>query len=189
MKKMLFLITLLGLILSSCSKNIIASSQPRQPQPQADTAIAYKQSLYNSTNLKNILFYNSKEIKLQKSFLKQVVVIENGAVIQTDSLNNVSKVIEKMTPGSILNIDSTKVGDINMVDVSFSKEDYSYNIVFQKTRDGSFVTYSKGKIIFKNKKFPTDLIINGECKLMFYFKKNEVINEINEIANGVKLDE
>ena len=189
MKKTLFLITLLGLIfLSSCSKEIV-SSQSRQLQK--DTAVTYKQSLYNSTNLKNILFYNSKEIKLQKSFLKQVIVIENGAVIQTDSLNNVSKVVEKMTPGSVLNIDSTRVGDINMLNVSFSKQDYSYNLVFQKTRDGSFVLYPKGKIIFNGKRYPVELITNGdgECKLLFFFKKNEVKNEINEIANGVRLSE
>ena len=178
----------MGLILlCGCSTSHMAI-QTTQMQV-VDTPVVYRQSIFNSTNLKNILFYNNKEIKLQKKFVKQIVSIENGKVIQTDSLNNVSKIVEKMTPGSIINIDSTKIGDINLVNVLFSKEDYSYSFTFQKMRDGSFNLYGKGKIIFNGRKYTVDAITDGECKLMFYFKKNEVKTETNEIANGIKLNE
>lgn len=177
----------MGLILCSCvTPNMVVQTTQAQV---IDTPVVYKQSLFFSTNLKNILFYNNKEIKLQKKFIKQIVTIENGKVIQTDSLNNVSKVVEKMTPGSIINIDSTRVGDINLLNVLFSKEDYSYSFSFQKMRDGSFNLYGKGKIIFNGKKYTVDVLTEGECKLMFYFKKNEVKTEVNEVANGIKLNE
>lgn len=203
MKKQLFL-TLLGsiFILSCATQQSVAKKDVVLDDKEVNILIPWKQSFFGNIEIKDsVLFYNSSEIRLDGEFFKQAVFIENGVVNVVDSINSISKVVPSLTAGGLMDIHKSSSGVIDKMKISFSNDDkISYNFIFYKTNEvksiliknkdilvgESFILNGKGELSYKGKQYPVVLKTNGDCILLFYYKKTTIRNEKKESAEGFK---
>lgn len=148
--------------------------------------IIWKQTYYKGLSLKDsVLFYNSTEIRLEGNFFNQSFFVRNGVVNVIDSTSSVSKIVQQETPGGLIDLKRDRNGIINIMYVSFSQNETSYNFSFYRTEDGSFVLNGKAEILFQGKKYPVIAsTIGGNCVLLFYLNREEIKNEVKETAPG-----
>ena len=178
---------LFGFFIFSCSstKEIVEIQKPIETK--IEKPIIWKQSYFKEISLKDsVLFYNSSEILLEGSFFNQSFFVENGVVNVIDSINSVSKIVPKLTPGGFIDMKKNSSGEITIMVVSFSKKETIYKFSFFKTQDGSFILSGKAEIIFNGHKYPVTASITDQCFLLFYFRKQEIKNETIGVAEGWK---
>lgn len=202
MKNLIF-ITLLGLIVVCCKTPQQTTASSLEVEG-LDTPTVWTQSYFKTISLKDsVLFYNSSEIRLEGSFFKQNFFVSNGIVNVIDSINNVSKIVSAGTPGGWIDLKKSSSGEITAMLVSFSKNEATYNFIFNKTKESrnfvwrgrtivaheSFTLNSKAELIFNGHKYPVTAITTGDCILFFYYNKQVIKSEIKESAPGWKTPE
>ncbi len=100
----------------------------------------------------------------------------------TDSTFQIEKLIKKMTPGKI--IEKTQLG-LPLI-ISFSENDQSYlmKFVFLK-EENAFVLSGEGTFEFRGVSYKVKPQTNERCYLLFSLKKEKVVTNIKEEAEGI----
>lgn len=195
MKKLVFLVGLfvLVLFLDGCKQQqqIVSVSEPA-PVAQAQQVsrpIVWKQMYYKDLKLGDkVLFYNSTEIKLSGSFFNQTLSIENGAINVIDSINNVLKTVPTLTAGGLIDLKKSSSKTIEVMFISFSKNDITYKFSFFRKPDGSFTLNGNATLVFSGKNYPITAKADSECLLLFVLNKQEVVKDIIESADGWNIE-
>lgn len=184
----IFIAVLFGFIGCVATKVVTEKPKPQQTE-SVDKPIVWKQSYFKTISLRDsVLFYNSTEIKLEGDFFNQSFSVKDGAVLVVDSINKVSKIVPILTPGGLVDMRKNSSGEINIMVVSFSKNEATYKFSFFRMNDGSFGLNGKAELIFKNHRYPVTAVTIGDCVLLFNYKKEQVIQKIEETAPGWKQD-
>lgn len=135
-----------------------------------------------------VLFFNSVEILLEGDIFNRTHSIENGKVTIIDSINNIFKIVPELTPGGLINMKKSSNGEIQMMVISFSQNETTYQFGFFKRTDGSFLLSGDAKILYLGKEYKVTAQTKGECILLFNFEKKEVKSEIKESAEGWRIE-
>lgn len=190
MKKIIFLLIIVGLIIlvASCQTPKVSVSEDK-PALTAPVENFEKWNPEVSKKLENlgvdpaqISFFNSTDVSLNQMLLKEIVEVVDGEVLMTDSTFQIEKLIKKMTPGKI--IEKTQLG-LPLI-ISFSENDQSYlmKFVFLK-EENAFVLSGEGTFEFRGVSYKVKPQTNERCYLLFSLKKEKVITNIKEEAEGI----
>jgi hypothetical protein len=190
MKKIIFLLIIVGLIIlvASCQTPKVSVSEDK-PALTAPVENFEKWNPEVSKKLENlgvdpaqISFFNSTDVSLNQMLLKEIVEVVDGEVLMTDSTFQIEKLIKKMTPGKI--IEKTQLG-LPLI-ISFSENDQSYlmKFVFLK-EENAFVLSGEGTFEFRGVSYKVKPQTNERCYLLFSLKKEKVVTNIKEEAEGI----
>jgi len=172
---------------ASVQQTTVTPATPSEAQQVLDTPTVWRQSLYRTISLKDsVLFYNSAEIRLEGNFFKQSVHIQNGVVNSIDSITDVLRTVPVLTPGGLIEMKKSSIGDITSMLISFSKNNCTYNFVFTKTTNGSFSLNGKAELVFNRHVYPVTAITTGNCVLLFYYHKQVIRFKDSQSAEGWK---
>lgn len=186
MKNKIFLgIVLLTILFTSSCKT---TREAPQVQQKKEELTVWKQSLFPNIKTSDpVLFFNSTEILLKGSFFNKSTSIEDGKVIVVDSIDNVLKTVPQFTTGGFIQ-ERRPSGVIQIMVVSFSKNEATYVFSFFKQADGSFLLNGKAKLVYQKKEYEVIASTSENCILLFNFEKKEVVNEIKESAEGWRIE-
>lgn len=190
MKKFIFLLIILGLLIlvSSCQAPKVAVSEDK-PALTESVENYEKWNPEVSKKLESlgvdpaqISFFNSTDVSLNQMLLKEIVEVVDGEVLMTDSTFQIEKLIKKMTPGKITGKSQTGLP----LTISFSENDQSYlmKFVFLK-EENAFVLSGEGTFEFRGVSYKVKPQTNERCYLLFSLKKEKVITNIKEQAEGI----
>jgi len=184
--KKLVILTLLGFIIFSCAS--VQQIVTPVSSEQVDTPIIWKQSYFPEIQIKDsVFFYNPDTIRIEKDFLKKTIFVENGIVKAIDSLSLVSKIIPALTAGRWFSGIISSSGEIKQMAISFSrKKETTYNLIFIKQDDETFLLNKNAYIVFRGYKYPVEISTTGDKKLRFYYQQFTGIKKIKEKAEGWK---
>ena len=186
MKKLYFLFLITLFLFMSCVLHKKVVDQPKSNLVDgADKPIPWKQSYFKNISLKDsVLFFNSTEIKIEGEFFNQSFFVKDGVVNVVDSINNVSKIVSALTPGGFIDMKKSSSGEINIMLVSFSKDESTYQFTFFRNNEGFFILNGKANLIFRGHLYSITASSSTDCILLFYFNKITIKNEIKEQAPG-----
>ena len=183
---LLFIMFVVLLVGCSTSKTAVESQSNLQTEI-ADKPIIWKQSYFKTISLRDsVLFYNSSEIRLEGSFFNQSFFVRDGVVNVIDSINNVSKVVPRLTAGGLIDFKKNSSGEIVIMLISFSKNEAIYRFSFFRIDDGTFILNGKAELIFNGRKYPIVASTVGDCNLLFNYNKQQIINKTEGSAEGWK---
>jgi hypothetical protein len=189
MKNHIIFTLLIGiLILSGCGTAKLVTQAPQTPSQkiEAEEPVVWKQAYYPKVALGDpIVFLNSKEVVMDGNFSNESFFLQDGVIYKTDSIKNIKKTIPKITPGKLISFKKGINNQIEIMVVSFSQNDASYQLSFYLKKDGSFTLSAKAKLLFEGKEYPINVItVGGECVLLVNFKIKIETTNINEQAEG-----
>lgn len=129
-----------------------------------------------------ISFFNSATISLNQNLVKEIVSVVEGEVFLVDSVFQVQKTIEKETVGAL----KEKKTMASPVVINFSENDKSYQMTFIYLKEeNAYILASTALFLFRgieNKIIPKT---TERCYLLFSLKKEKIVTEINENAEGI----
>jgi len=192
MRKIMFLVLLLGLVIGCLIPEMVFGQRKKKPE------ITWKQEIYPGISVNDkYLFYNSEEIRVRASFEKEYCIPnEDGSFNRFDSVFYISITIPIYTAGRFVDVkkDGEKIKAMHIefltdcIDIaSRDEKDNSkgnYRFIFLLAQDGSLVLKSKVNVVFKGKNYPIDAISSNSCKLLIFDNKSIFIKTVSKEAKS-----
>ncbi len=186
--KKIILLTLLGFIVFGCSSLQQTVTPVSQERALVDTPIVWKQSYFDNVKIgDSLFFYNQDSIMIEKTFLEETIFPKNGNVKAIHKIIPVLKSVPALTAGRWISGIVSSSGEIKQMTISFSKrKETTYNLVFTKQEDGSFLLEKNAYLVFKGYRYPVKINTYGDWKLRFYYSEDNITEIIKEQAEGWK---
>jgi len=188
MKNFIFAL-LVGSILFvvGCTTTRTVVEQPQESQNlKAEKPIVWEQALYPKLTLGDpIVFLNSTKIIIDGDFSTETFFLQDGYIYRMDSILNVIKTVGPLTSGKLIDLKKNVNGQVQIMTISFSANDATYEFNFYLKTDGAFTLNANAKLLFNEKVYKVQVSTKGgECLLLVNFFTQKVIQTINEEAEG-----
>jgi hypothetical protein len=179
-------------VMVSCSEKITTPATATAVTPQTEEAadlMVWNQTYFKPIGLKvlmdSVLFYNNAAIKLEKVINHSAISVENGIINFSDSTDNITKLIPRLTSGKLSEMKKGPRGE-NVMVVLFSRLDASYKLEFWMTAKGTYVLGGNAKLIFHGVEYPVKATItdSNDGYLMVYYRNHPGSNDVKGVAEG-----
>ena len=179
-------------VVVSCSPKVTTPATSTMATAQTEEAadlMVWNQTYFKPIGLKvlmdSVLFYNNAAIKLEKVINHSAISVENGVINFSDSTDNITKLVPRLTSGKLLEMKKGLRGE-NVMVVLFSRLDESYKLEFWMTAKGMYVLGGNAKLIFHGVEYPVKATItdSNDGYLMVYYRNHPGSNDVKGIAEG-----